>query len=309
MKVSIIILSWNRKDDTLECLESLAKSNIKGFDLEVLVVDNKSTDGSQQALKKFIKSKTAVKNIKWRMIENGENLGFAEGNNVGMRDVLKKGADFVVLLNDDAVADKNLVSDLITATKKYPKAGTFTPKIYFAKDYEFHRGRYKKSELGRVIWSAGGDIDWTNIYGSNHGVDEVDKGQHGKVCETDFATGCCVLFRREVLEKVGLFDKKYFAYLEDVDLSQRIKKAGWKVLYAPPAKVWHKVAQSSGIGSELNDYFITRNRLLFGMCYASARTKFALIRESLKLLFNGRKWQKIGVRDFYLGCFGKGSWK
>ena len=88
-----------------------------------------------------------------------------------------------------------------------------------------------------------------------------------------------------------------------------MKNRGWKVLYEPKGIVWHKVAQSSGIGSNLNDYFITRNRMLFGMRYASLRTKFALAKESIKLLLNGRKWQKIGVRDFYLGRFGRGSWE
>ena len=106
-----------------------------------------------------------------------------------------------------------------------------------------------------------------------------------------------------------MYDKRYFAYLEDADLSQRIREAGWKVLYSPNAHLWHKVAQSSGIGSDLNDYFLTRNRMLFGMRYASLRTRFALLRESLRLLVNGRKWQRIGIRDFYFGRLGKGSWR
>jgi GT2 family glycosyltransferase len=118
-----------------------------------------------------------------------------------------------------------------------------------------------------------------------------------------------MLLRSEALKDIGLFDEKYFMYLEDADLSQRLKKKGWEVLYAPKTEIWHKVAQSSGIGSDLNDYFITRNRLLFGMRYAKCRTKLALVKESFKLLLTGRGWQKIGVRDFYLGRFRKGSWK
>ncbi len=118
-----------------------------------------------------------------------------------------------------------------------------------------------------------------------------------------------MFFRSEVLKKVGLFDKRYFAYLEDADLSQRIKNAGWRVLYTPNAYLWHKVGQALGIGSERNDYYITRNRLLFGIKHSSLRTKFALIRESIKLLLKGRKWQSIGVRDYYLGRFEEGSWK
>ena len=97
-------------------------------------------------------------------------------------------------------------------------------------------------------------------------------------------------------------------YLEDADLSLRMRRAGWKVLYTPYGHLWHKVAQSSGIGSDLNDYYITRNRLLFGMRYASLKTRLALYKESLRFLLDGRDWQKKGVMDFYLGRFGKGSW-
>ena len=118
-----------------------------------------------------------------------------------------------------------------------------------------------------------------------------------------------MVITRRALEKVGLLDEKYFMYLEDLDYSERIKKAGFKIIYEPKAIVWHKNAQSSGVGSDLNDYFFTRNRLLFGMTYAPIRTKFALIRESGRLAVKGRKWQKRGVVDFYLRNFEKGSWK
>ena len=113
---------------------------------------------------------------------------------------------------------------------------------------------------------------------------------------------------KEVLEKVGLFDEKYFMYYEDTDLSLRIRKAGFKVLYVPTGIVWHKIAQSSGIGSDLNDYYITRNRLLFGVKYAKLRTKLALFKESIRFLINGRKWQKRAVIDYFIGNFEKGSW-
>lgn len=311
-KVFVIILSWNVKKDTIATIKSLIKSQVKGFSLDIVVVDNGSTDGSPEAIKKFYesrKSSTGSKGIKYKLIELPENLGFAEGNNVGMRYALDCGADYIILLNDDVIVDKNLLLQLIKVAKKYKKAGAISPKIYFAKGYEFHKDRYKKDEIGKVIWYAGGDIDWNNVYGSNHGVDSVDKGQFDKVVETDFTTGCCVIFPREVLKSVGLYNSRYFAYLEDAELSQRIKKAGWRVLYTPNANLWHKVSQSSGIGSNLNDYFLTRNRMLFGMSYARLRTKTALVRESIKMLISGRKWQKIGIRDYYLCRFGKGSWK
>ena len=137
----------------------------------------------------------------------------------------------------------------------------------------------------------------------------MDKGQFERVRETDFATGACMLIKRELLEKVGTLDEKYFMYFEDSDLSHRARNAGYEVLYAPPARIWHKVSQSSKVGGDLNDYFIIRNRLLFGMRYAPVRTRLALYRESLRLFWKGRPWQKKGVLDFYLGKFGRGSWK
>lgn len=299
-KVSIIILSWNRKNDTLETINSLVKSNTDGFELEVMVVDNGSTDGSAEAIKKL-----KIHNLK--LIINRENLGFAEGNNIGMRDALRRGFDYIALLNDDTFVDKDLIKNIILEHKRHPDAGAISSKIYFAKGFEF-KEKYGKKDLGRVIWYAGGDIDWANIYGSNHGVDEVDCGQFDETKEVDFATGCFVVYKAKALKEVGLYDKRFFAYMEDADHAQRLIKYGWKVLYSPKGMLWHKVSQSSGIGSELNDYYLTRNRMIFGMKYALLRTKLALFRESVKLLFNGRKWQKIGVRDFYLGRWGKGSW-
>lgn len=306
-RVSVIILSWNRKKDTLETITSLARSNVSGFALEIYVVDNASTDGSQDAIKELLKKVERKPNLLTRFSENKTNLGFAGGNNIGMKDALDRGFDYVALLNDDTNVDMNLVGNMVKEHEEHGDAGAISPKIYFAKGFEFHK-KYKSSELGRVIWYAGGDIDWKNVYGSNYGVDEVDEGQFDKVKEVDFATGCFVMYKSKVLKEVGFYDERYFAYMEDADHAQRIKKAGYKVLYSPKGILWHKVSQSSGIGSELNDYFLTRNRMIFGLTHASLWTRQALIRESFRLLVGGRKWQKIAIKDFYLRRFGKGSW-
>ena len=297
-KVSIIILHYRNKELTLKCLGSINELKIENFKLEVIVVNNNLNENLAGLTKQFSYID---------FLETGNNLGFAGGNNFGIRYALGNGADFIMILNNDTIADKNLLVQLIKAAEEHTDAGALSPKIYFAPGFEFHKERYEKKDWGKVIWYAGGDFDWANVYGINRGVDEADASQFEKVRETDFVTGACCLFRRKALKEVGFFDERYFMYLEDVDLSQRMKKAGWKVLYAPPAKLWHKVAQSSGIGSELNDYFLTRNRLLFGTNYAPLRTKIALLKESVKLLAQGRKWQKRGVKDFYLRRFGKGS--
>lgn len=296
-KVSVIILHYNSLQNTLDCIESLQKIVVpKGTQIEIIVVDN----GSKE-------------NIKYRgvkIIKNKENLGFAEGNNVGIRYALENGADFVLILNNDTYVEKNFLEELLQVGKQDNKIGILIPKIYFAPGFEFHKDRYEKNELGRVFWYAGGEIDWANVIGHHRGVDEVDRGQYDKIEETETATGCCMLIKREVFEKVGLLDDKYFLYYEDNDLSMRAKKKSFKIMYVPASLIWHKNAGSAGgSGSMLQDYYITRNRLLFGLRYAPPRSRFALFRESLSLLIKGREWQKRGVLDFYLKKLGKGSYK
>lgn len=302
-KVFIVILTWNQLKLTKEMLINIGRVETKGLKLEAIVVDNGSKDGTQEALRDY-----KLPNMPFKLIENPENLGFAEGNNVGIKDALKKGANYVILMNNDIIVPQDLIVQLIKVTEKDKKIGLLAPKMYFAKGYEFHKDRYSEKDLGKVIWYAGGIIDWDNVYSSHRGVDEVDKGQYENQVDTDYVNGACALIRSDVIKDIGFLDKKLFLYWEDADLSERARKAGWQVVYTPKTYIWHKVAQASGIGSNLNDYFLTRNRMVFGMRYARPRTKLALIRESLRLLVSGRKWQKIGVRDFYLGRFGKGSW-
>lgn len=301
--VFIIVLNWKRKDETLSCLESVEKLNSKKINLNTVIVDNNSQDGSVTAFKKY-----KAKNFKLHLVENKTNDGFAGGNNRGIVYALRNSADYILILNNDTRLDKNLVISLVKPFKS-KKVGTTSPKIYFEKGYEFHKDKYKKSDLGKVLWAAGGKIDWLNVYGQNVGVDEVDKGQYDKKREIDFATGACLMVSSEAIKKLKGFNEKYFMYYEDVDLSVRLKKKGYKIIYVPDAVLWHKVAQSSGIGSGLNDYFISRNRLLFGYKYASLRTQFALFRESIKLLFKGRVWQRNGIYDYYMSNFYKGSWR
>lgn len=299
-RIFVIILNFNGGDITLECLESIYKSNLgRDFEMKVVVVDNGSTDGSPEKIRK--------KFSKVVLIENQANLGFTGGSNEGASYALKSGADFVLLLNNDTIVHPSLVKNLLVPVKN-ESVGGVVPKIYFEKGYEFHKDRYKESEKGKVIWYAGGKMDWSNLIGENIGVDELDHRQFDIRMETELATGCCFMIRASILSKIGLFDDRYFLYYEDADLSERIKKAGYKIMYEPSAVVWHKNAESTGgSGSELQDYYITRNRLLFGITYAGVRTKLALARESLNLLARGRRWQRRGVMDFYLRRFGRGS--
>lgn len=302
-KVFISIINFNGKDNTLACLSQLDKIIIKDFKVTVVIIDNGS-------LEKFDINKSFLRNMPLVFIKNNDNLGFAQGHNVGIEHAIKNGADYVIILNNDTLLDKDFVSKLVDAAERDSRIGIVGPKIYFAKGFEYHKEKYKENELGKVFWYAGGEMDWNNVIGHHRGVDEVDRGQYDKTEETDYVSGCCMLITKEVLEKTKGFDKDYFLYYEDNDLCQRAKKLGFKIIYEPSSVVWHKNAGSAGgSGSPLQDYYITRNRMLFGLKYAPLRSKIALVRESLRLLSVGRKWQKRGIADFYLRKLGKGSFK
>ncbi len=305
-KIAIVTVNYNGKKDTLEFLESLKKLTIANGllrlrseerQLKIIVVDNASVDGSVADIKKQFP--------KVDIIQAGQNLGFSGGYNKGLDYAMVWGADyFLVINNDTLIKDKSLLQELIKTVESDEKIGLVSPKIYFAPGFEFHKDRYSFTDLGKVIWYAGGKFNWDNIGSIHRGLDEVDGGQYTKSEETEIFSGACVLIRKEVLEKVGLFDEKYFLYFEDSDFAQRTSDLGFKKYYNGEVSIYHKVSQSTGIGSKITDYYHTRNRLIFGMKYGKTRTKFALIRESLKLLIFGRPSQRKGVLDFYLGIKG-----
>ncbi len=300
--VFISIINFNGRDGTFKCLDSIKKLNTSDFKLNVVVIDNGSTE-------KLNLPQDYLGNIPLKIIAEEKNSGFTGGHNKGIKYALGNGADYILVLNNDVTADPNLISQLIKALDINSKYAITSPKIYFAKGFEFHKGRYEEKDKGRVFWYAGGIMDWANVIARHRGVDEVDKGQYQNREETDFVTGACFLIKSEVFKKVGIFDNKYFLYYEDSDLSQRIKRAGYKIIYSPDAILWHNNAVSAGgSGSPLQDYYISRNRMIFGLRYAPLRSKVALIKESIKLLVVGRQWQKKGIGDFYLGRFGKGSY-
>lgn len=301
-KVAIIILNWNGKKDTVECLTSLRKLHHGEHEISVIVVDNGSSDGSVGAFRKQFPEITVV--------EHGVNAGFTGGNNKGLELAYRQGCDYFWVLNNDTTVDPEALLSFLDAFRDR-HLGLASSKIYFSPGREFHYDRYTEKERGKVIWYAGGIIDWDNIYGSHRGVDEVDHGQYDMVEETGFVTGCSLIISRSCLEKVGPFDDQYFAYLEDMDLSVRAKQHGYTIQYVPTSIVWHKNAGSTARpGNVLQQYYFTRNRLLFGIKYASARTKFALAREAFRLAIRGSDAEKKAVIDAALRKFGKQyEWK
>ncbi len=295
-KVSIVIVNWNGKNDTLACLATLEKIHKANIELAVIVVDNGSTDDSRVVIPRL---------YPWvKLSPAGKNLGFTGGSNVGIHEALKAKADYVWLLNNDTLVDKNALALLNVFSD--PTVGIAGSKIYFAAGHEFHRDRYTKEERGRVLWYAGGLIDWQNMYASHQGVDEVDQGQFDKIEETSFITGCSMMISRRVFERIGVLDKHFYLYLEDLDFCLRAKKAGFKLMYAPNSKIWHVNAGSSGRpGNPLHNYYLTRNRLIIGLRYAPLHTKLALGKEAVKFLLGSDQIKRRAVMDFILGRWGK----
>jgi GT2 family glycosyltransferase len=304
MNIGIIVLNWKQPKLTIDTIESLLKIKSVGFDYQIVLVDNGSTDDSLPTL--IQKYQT---NPKIKILSLLQNLGYAGGNNFGIDYALKNNFDYVLLINNDVLVDPEFLQNLVKATKKDP-ISILGPKIYFAPGFEYHKDRYKKNEIGRVIWSAGGVIDWNNVYASNIGIDEVDNGQFDNSnLKADFISGCCILVNTEIFRKIGKLDDDFFMYLEDVDFCQRAKKHGFSLNYVPKSIIWHVNSGSSQAGGDLQNYFLTRNRITFALRFASFKTKFAIIREAIRQLFTSNsKWQKQGVIDFLLHKTGKGSW-
>jgi GT2 family glycosyltransferase len=257
-KISVIIVNWNGRNDTLECLESLSRVEYPNFD--VIVVDNGSSDGSAQAIREDYP--VAI------LVETGKNLGFAGANNVGMRLAMSNGSRYVFLLNNDTVADPQVLTRLAAAADRTPAGGIFGAKIY---SY-FDRNR---------IWYAG--AKWNNkCSGFLHvGQGATDDGQaYGSFEETDYACGCAFFAGTDLLHKVGLLDEKYFLTFEETDLCCRARKQGFASYFVPDAVIWHKVSTAfGGENSPLFHYFLMRNRLLWAERNLPLKARLALYRK------------------------------
>ena len=224
--VYCVVITMNGKELLCDTLDSVRRMDYPNF--KVLVVDNGSTDGSQEAVRRT---------YPWaELLENGKNLGFGGGNNVGMQYALEHGADWICLLNNDIAVDRSMLSALMAVAATEDRIGALSPKIYYHSE-------------PRALWYAGGKIDfWRGII-SHRGLREEDCGQYDMVSDTEYITGCAFLVRREALQQIGLFDPIYFPiYSEDADLSEKTRRAGYRLVYVPSAKLWHKVSASSGGG-------------------------------------------------------------
>lgn len=233
--VSVIVLNWNGKEVIFECLDSLLCQSYQHR--EIVLVDNGSRDGSLELIRERYGSSITI-------AANSVNLGFAEGCNVGIR--ASKG-EFIALFNSDAVAEHSWLGELVNGIQSDLHVGMCASKIYL-------RGQ------DSVIDNTGQMITRDGL-GRTRGRLEKDEGQYDRVSEVLCPSGCAGLYRRSMLEEVGFFDSRFFAYADDIDIGLRGRLGGLKCLYIPTAVVYHRFSASFGPLSSLKVYLVERNRL------------------------------------------------
>jgi hypothetical protein len=239
--VTFVILNWNQAQMTIECLESLYAQEHTTF--RVVLVDNGSTDNSV--------ARVAAEFPDVIQIENGANLGYTVANNVGISRALELGSDYIFLLNNDTVVDAHMLSQLVAVAESDARIGVVGPTMLYFDQPE-------------VIWCAGNSIDWSN--GETY---RMQDGSHVSAIEkdlprdVDFITSCAISIKRAVFDDVGFMDERFFIYYDETDWFVRLRAAGWRAVYVPQARMWHKVSATMGESSPRTDYYMIRNKFLF----------------------------------------------
>lgn len=261
LKLSLIILNYNTRDLLRSCLQSIHNSQSTIHNLEVIVVDNASNDGSLEMIKNDFP--------KIKLITNHQNYGFAKGNNIGIKEAKGK---YILLLNSDTVVEKDTLPMMVKFMEDNPMVGVATCRVELSDgtlDPACHRGF--PTPWASLTYFLGLEklFPKSKLFAQYH---QTYKNLN-KAHEIDSPTGAFYLIRREVIEQVGLLDEDYFMYGEDLDWSYRIKKAGWKIMYAPDVKITHFKKQSGQANvdpleqKKATDYFYQTMKLFYQKHY------------------------------------------
>lgn len=253
--VAIVVLNWNNAPDTLACLESLTEVTYPHA--EVVVVDNGSDDSSVAVIRQRFPSLV--------VLEAGANLGYAGGNNVGIRHALSQGSGLICLLNNDVLVAPGFLEPLVQACGGPAGPAVSTPMICEAVQPE-------------RIWALGAAVDRRIGSPIRLHAGEVSTEWIGMPpYEVDFAPGTAMLVPCRVFEAVGLMDEAFFLYFEEMDWSLRARRAGYRILTVPSAVIWHKVSATLGQTSPVVDYYMLRNHLRFVARHWSGLARWHLI--------------------------------
>lgn len=281
--ISIITLNWNTPSITCDFLRSIQEKN-SYKNIEVIVVDNSSKEDPS------VVCEAAYPGV--RMIRNDENLGFAGGNNTGIR--AAKG-DYLFIVNNDTEFTPGLLEGLLDIFEKHPDAGIACPKFH----YYFEKGTIEYAGYNNV-----------NIFTGRNGMighREKDNGQYDEMKITHYAHGGGMMVSREVIGRVGLMPEQFFLYYEELDWSEQIKRKGYKIYYQPVSLIYHKESMTTGKASPLKTFYLTRNRILFMrrnvpwpgfLVFAAYFSCFTIPKNSLSYLVKG---QKEHLRSFWKG--------
>jgi GT2 family glycosyltransferase len=258
----VVVLSWNGREDTLRCLKSLRAVT---HEVGVVCVDNGSADGTVAAVREQFPEVA--------LIEAGVNLGYSGGNNLGIRYALDAGARWVMLLNNDATIAPEVIDGFQAAARERPDAGILA-------------GTVLTTDEPPVIWFAGQRVNLRLGYsGRPRGYGRPDGPAYQDVRDTDRAVGALMAISRPALETVGVFDDTLFAYVEDVDLAVRVRRAGFAVVLAPGARASHRVSASTGgeATSTHTLYYGVRNTVVVCERHAPLPRPFTLMRRAVIL--------------------------
>lgn len=299
--VAIIILNWNNPTDTLACLRSVMAIDYPPDRLQIIVVDNGSNDDSVTRILAVYPDVI--------LIATNSNMGYAGGNNVGIRHALAHGADSVLILNNDVLVQPDLLVGLLQTIQDKPCAGVVTPLIADAA----HTSR---------VWAAGAQVNWKlgtieRIY-AGHTVQQL---QTQRPFEVEIAPGSAMLVRRDVFDRIGLMDVSYFLYFEEADWCLKARNAGFSIFACPSSLVWHKVSATLGQSSPITDYYMARNQWRFIVRHWSGLVRVRILACALgwQLLVVGtytakshegrrtlnRNARFLGLRDAVLGRSGE----
>jgi GT2 family glycosyltransferase len=282
-RVCAVVLSWNGLADTLECLGSIRGVDYPG--LQVVVVDNGSQDGSAAAVRATYPEVT--------VIENGRNLGYAGGNNVGIRHALGTGAEYIWLLNNDTALDPGCLRALVDAAGATPRCGLVTPRVL---DYD---ERDHRQQCGAVLDLVRGEM--RAIEGP-----DVATAQDGRLL---LVWGVAMLFPRAVPEQVGFLHEGYFAYFEDAEFSLRAARAARENAMVPSAVVYHKRARSlGGLRAPTRVYLMTRNEYHFWHDALRGRARRARLRgQAADAIASALELRRAGHAEAAEACL-EGTW-